>query len=131
MDTAKNPVLFIHEATAEREHFVRALSDSGTEVVIANDLKEAGEKLKRQNFFCIVIDLELKSGSAMSLIRLIRTRADLKNADTPIVILHSGLSKEAVRDLFGKIQGAFAKPVEVAMLTSHIAKIAKFVKMSE
>ena len=51
MDTAKNPVLFIHEATAEREHFVRALSDSGTEVVIANDLKEAGEKLKRQNFF--------------------------------------------------------------------------------
>lgn len=78
-----------------------------------------------------MIDLDLKSGNAASLIRLIRTRTDLKNAETPIVILHSGLSKEAVRELFGKIQGSFPKPVEVAALVAHFEKLVKFVKMSE
>ena len=118
-------VLVVEDNADQSSAMIKALQDAGFSPLGVDGITGAIFKLKNQKVSCIVLDLVLGEGNGAALIELVRTRKDLPNSDTPILVVSANLNKETLKGMAGKIQGAIAKPFDMKTFVSHVQRLAK------
>jgi CheY-like chemotaxis protein len=126
MDTAGGKLVLVVEDDADQSNaMLKTLQESGFSPMGVPGVREAIFKLKNQKFSLVVLDLLLGEERGQELIDLIRTRPDIPNAATPILVVSANLSKEALQGMAGKVQGAMVKPLDMAAFAATAQKLAK------
>lgn len=118
-------ILVVEDNPDQADSILKALQKEGFTATGVPGVREAIFKLKNQKFSCVVLDLLLGQEDGSLLVDLIRNRKDIPNSTTPILVVSGGLSKETLKRLAGKIQGALVKPVDMDAFVAQVQKIAK------
>jgi len=71
------------------------------------------------------MDINLGNDNGTDLIDLIRTRNDMQNQDTPILVISGFIDKVLMKKIAHRIQGALVKPFQLIALIGHIKKVTE------
>lgn len=124
----KRWILLVEDDRDLAETLETTISSAGYEIILAAGAKDAILKLRNQEFYAIITDINLAEGSGIELIEI--ARGDQKgnlNKKTPILVISGFFDKEVALKLQGKIQGAFVKPFPMEQL---LAKLKSFKQAS-
>jgi CheY-like chemotaxis protein len=115
-------VLVVEDEAAIRRAIVAFLTDAGYVVAEAEDGQEALARMRESLPDVVVLDLQLPTMSGSDFLN--RTRADLRLAAVPIVILSAdpGLT-EAAATLGAR--GALAKPFDLDILLAVVDRVSR------
>lgn len=116
-------VIVVEDDASQREAIASCLKSIGFVPHTAAGLREALFRLKNQKYALIILDLLLGKESGSDLIQIVRTRPDIPNSATPILVVSANLSKETLQSLSGKIQGAIVKPLDEAAFIAHVKRL--------
>lgn len=116
------PILIVEDDVELCNGIMRALHREGYNPSGAVELRDAMFKLKNQKYACVLLDMKLGIDFGEELITFMRTRADLDNGDTPIVVISGNLDRELVEKIAHRIQGALVKPFDMKTLLDSVKK---------
>ncbi|HEX3345134.1 MAG TPA: sigma-54 dependent transcriptional regulator [Polyangiaceae bacterium] len=113
-------VLIVDDEPGVREGLVRAVASRGHRTVAASSLEEARAALEREELDCVLLDVRLKDGDGLDLLR--EMRAGLQR-DTPVIMAtaygDSGRTIDAMKS------GAFeyvTKPFDLPVLLDAVER---------
>jgi DNA-binding NtrC family response regulator len=118
------PVLVVEDDKDICLSLIEALNAAGYFTTGASTVEDAQRKMKNQTFACLVIDLRLGEGAGEDLVAALRSRPDLQNLTTPVLIVSAHINEAVVARLKGKIQGALVKPVMLEALQNAVKRLA-------
>lgn len=117
-------ILLADDSPTEKEMMSSALKSAGFGVTAVDDGETALEKVKGEDFHCIVLDVIMPGKNGYQVCREIKNNEDTK--DIPVVIV---TSKGQESDKFwGKKQGAdsyLVKPFELEDLVKSVKELVK------
>jgi len=99
------------------------LNNAGFRPTGVTNSRDALSRLKNQKYSCIVLDLRLGEENGEDLIDVVRTRPEMQNANTPIIVISGHLSKQIAANIAVKIQGAIVKPFTTESLMGNIKRV--------
>jgi DNA-binding response OmpR family regulator len=101
------------------------LVSKGLQVLVADSVKTARVKLDNQKFAVLILDIQLKDGNTLELIREIRNDRKGPNKDTPIILTSGLLDKSLINTLGHYVQDALVKPFKSEELIHRIVTVLK------
>ncbi len=129
--TPISKILVVDDNENNRYSFVQLLKASDREIVTANSGKDALEKLFRDSFTLILLDVQMPEMDGLELASLIRSKNTLR--DIPIIFISAHYqSDEFVKR--GLALGAFdyiVKPVDPFILRSKIDLFLKLIQKQQ
>jgi len=114
--TEEAPRILIAASDAELVALVRdRLDGDGREVVVAGSTEAARQRLAEERFSMLLLDLELRDGTARSLLGALRERPG--TATMPIIVVGSPLDTAEEAELYGMGADQFlARPLDPVLL---------------
>src|SRR5580704_13827559 len=116
-------VLIVDDETGVREGLVRAVASRGYRTVPASSLAEARVALEKEEIACVLLDVRLKDGDGLDLLREMRAGA---HRETPVIMAtaygDSGRTIDAMKS------GAFeyvTKPFELPVLLDAVERAVR------
>lgn len=95
------------------------LRTAGYKVVLAHTARDAIQKLARQHFHCVIVDLQLKNERGEDVVINLRSFEDPRK-DTPVVVMSAFLDRDVVRNLTGSVQAVLVKPFTVETFVQRV-----------
>jgi DNA-binding response OmpR family regulator len=121
----KKTILIVEDDALLSQALSDTLITAEYSVVSATRLSDALHKTNNQRFACILVDLQLESGSGLNVIQQIRneTAKQSLNFKTPIILMSGYLEPDVIRGIANKVQGVLAKPFDVGAILSKIHEL--------
>ena len=116
-------ILVVEDEPELAESIRRYLERAEYRVLTANSVPEAIQKISRQTFTCIVLDLGLGYESGEEIIDSIRGTRSGFNTSTPILITSGNVSGEVFQRIRAKVQDVLVKPYSMRELWSRLEGI--------
>src|ERR1700726_1247008 len=116
-------VLIVEDDTSVREGLVRAVGSKGHRTTAAVGIAEAREALAREEVDCVLLDVRLKDGDGLDLLREIRGGPA---RETPVIMATAFGDSE--RTILAMKAGAFeyvTKPFELPLLLDAVERAVK------
>jgi len=116
-------VLIVEDDTGVREGLVRAVGSKGHKTTAVSGIAEAREALAAEPFDCVLLDVRLKDGDGLDLLREIREGAA---KETPVIMATAFGDSE--RTILAMKAGAFeyvTKPFDLALLLDGVDRAVK------
>ena len=111
-------ILVVEDNASDQSRIVEALTSAGYSVQIATTGAQALAKLRETRFDAMTLDLLLPDMSGLDL--LAQTRADVRNANLPVVVLTVVAEKGAVSGL--RVSDVLGKPLDTAALLAALRR---------
>lgn len=93
-------------------------------VVRADSARDAIHKLKKQDFFCVITDIRLATGSGEEVIGFLRNTKNLEqNANVPIIVMSGFLDRALAQRLKNQVNGGLVKPFSKESLLEKLQMI--------
>lgn len=128
----KYKVLVTEDNVTNQQVAKAILSKLNLEVDIANDGMEAIEKLKRNDYDIVFMDIEMPGIDGYEATRRIRKSKEVRNPDIPIIAMSAHVLKgEREKCLEAGMNEYVAKPVQVKTLVKVLGKFLKVSKKEE
>ena len=124
MSGAPRPILIVEDDQSLRSSLIGALEGEDFTCMGVGTVREATFKLKNQKFACVVLDLKLGEESGVEVATFMRTRKEIPNHLTPVLVVSGSFEPEVMKSLAGKVQGAMVKPLDLAALKEKLKKIS-------
>ena len=118
------PILVVEDDKDICLSLIEALNAAGFLASGAASVEDAQRKMRNQTYACLLIDLRLGAAAGEDLVTDIRTRPELNNLTTPVLVVSAHIDEIAVARLKGKIQGALVKPVMLELLQNAVKRLA-------
>lgn len=100
------------------------VTEMGLVAVTASSSREALQKLRKQNFACIVTDMKLRDGTGEEVIAFIRDTNRVEvNSATPIVMVSGKVDKELLEKVGKRVNGILVKPFTPDDLKNKLAHL--------
>jgi DNA-binding response OmpR family regulator len=122
--SAAKHILVIEDDKDLLESMKSILVDAGFVSTGVSAVREASFKLKNQKYACVVLDLRLGDESGEEIVEFMRTRKEIPNGQTPVLVVSASISPEVMKRLAGRIQGAIVKPFDLQAFTEKVKKLA-------
>ncbi len=136
MEDKLKRVLLVEDNTSDVEMVLRALSDYNlaNEVAVASDSDEAIDYLDRKGKFLmrkagnpivILLDMKLRKGNGLSVLKYVKTHPDLQTI--PVVILTSSREEKDVDSCYKNGANAYVvKPVDFHEFVDVVKRLGVF-----
>lgn len=116
--------LLVVEDDAELlETIIAALKRAGFACTGVASVQEAQFKLKIVKYACVILDLKLGDSSGEDIVTFMRTRKDILNHQTPVLLASGNINSEIVIGLAGKVQGGLVKPLDMDVLCEKVKNL--------
>jgi DNA-binding NtrC family response regulator len=116
-------VLIVDDETSIREGLVRAVSSKGHRTVAAASIAEARAAFEREPLDCVLLDVRLKDGDGLDLLRELRAGP---HRDTPVIMATA--YGDSDRTIHAMKAGAFeyvTKPFDLPLLLDAVERAVK------
>ena len=125
MSTFNKSILVVEDDPSFSEALRDSLVNAGFSVVLAARFSEALHKTNNQRFSCILMDLQLETGSGLQAIQLIRkgTAKEGLNYETPIILMSGHLEADIIKAAAGKVQAVMAKPFNTESILAKVKEL--------
>jgi len=116
-------VLVVDDEPGIRDGLARAVASKGHEVVVAGGLGEARERLREREIDCVLLDIRLKDGDGLDLLREIRAGAQ---SVTPVIMATAyGDSPRAIAAMKAGAFEYVTKPFDLPRLLDAVDRAIK------
>lgn len=117
-------VLVVEDDPVISEILLETLKHEGFRTVHSESVSEAIVKLSRQDFDCVVLDVQLKTESGEKVTRYLRS-GDYKKKNTPILLISGNLEGSLLEKLAPQINGALLKPFKMQIFVDRVKALIK------
>lgn len=92
--------------------------------VVAHSVKEATQKLRRQEFFCVITDIRLGTESGEEVIDFTKQKSTvIMSPNVPVIVISGFLDKDLVQNIIKKVHGALVKPFDLQVVIQKLKDI--------
>ncbi len=116
-------ILILEDEPEISEMIADRLSREGFKSVQCQRENEAMAKMKNQEFACVIVDIFLKRGNGQNMIEYLDEISRTRTYPIPVLVISGALDVKVVKNIRGKISGAFVKPFDMNALVSKIKAI--------
>lgn len=110
-------IFLLEDDTALSRGIRMALCGAERDVILADSIAQAWEKLEEMQFNLLILDINLPDGSGLDLLRNLRSRGD----DTPVILLTANdLEMDEVNGLEAGADDYITKPFSLAVLRARV-----------
>lgn len=110
-------IFLLEDDTALSRGIRMALCGAERDVILADSIAQAWEKLEEMQFNLLILDINLPDGSGLDLLRTLRNRGD----DTPVILLTANdLEMDEVNGLEAGADDYITKPFSLAVLRARV-----------
>lgn len=110
-------IFLLEDDTALSRGIRMALCGAERDVILADSIAQAREKLEEVRFNLLILDINLPDGSGLDLLRNLRSRGD----DTPVILLTANdLEMDEVNGLEAGADDYITKPFSLAVLRARV-----------
>ena len=110
-------IFLLEDDTALSRGIRMALCGAERDVILADSIAQAWEKLEEVRFNLLILDINLPDGSGLDLLRNLRSRGD----DTPVILLTANdLEMDEVNGLEAGADDYITKPFSLAVLRARV-----------
>ncbi len=110
-------IFLLEDDTALSRGIRMALCGAERDVILADSIAQAREKLEEVRFNLLILDINLPDGSGLDLLRNLRNRGD----DTPVILLTANdLEMDEVNGLEAGADDYITKPFSLAVLRARV-----------
>lgn len=110
-------IFLLEDDTALSRGIRMALCGAERDVILADSIAQAWEKLEEVRFNLLILDINLPDGSGLDLLRNLRSRGD----DTPVILLTANdLEMDEVNGLEAGADDYITKPFFLAVLRARV-----------
>ena len=95
----------------------------GYDVVYTPSAKDAKFKLDNQEFFCLLLDMNLAQGSGEDIVRHLTRARGVLNYATPIIVISGTLNNSRLLEIKDRVQAAIVKPFTIESLIQKIKSL--------
>jgi DNA-binding response OmpR family regulator len=89
---------------------------------LSDNLPDAIQKIQRQHYDIMIVDIKLKKGLGTDLILRAKNAQKGLNTNTPIFVTSGHLDQDLLSTIKNSIQGAFIKPYDFLKLRNTVLK---------
>jgi PAS domain S-box-containing protein len=115
------PVLLVEDNPINQELAQELLSSAGLVVTVANDGREALDRLAKQDFACVLMDVQMPVMDGLEATRQIRRQERFRSL--PIIAMTAGaMAEEREATVNAGMNDHITKPIDVAQLFATIAR---------
>jgi DNA-binding response OmpR family regulator len=97
----------------------------GFTVQAVHTLAEAGQRITRQRYTALIVDMQISRTEGAKIIEQARTSTHGFNYETPILVVSGTLDTERLERIRGKVQGVLVKPVAATEVTARTQALAR------
>lgn len=126
-----HPILIVEDEASFAQLVADRVTKAGFEVAWCGKINEARDKLAKEKFGCVLLDMSLQSGSGEDLITFVRQHRYIANFETPIVVMSGFLNDHLVGRIKDKVTHIFQKPFDYDQLLKKLAEIMPGVAKGE
>lgn len=123
--SAEKTVLVIEDDPQLCNSILKLLQEENYRCIGVSSSREALFRLQNQKYSCILVDLKLGEEKGEDLIATTRSRRDLPNRTTPILVITGNLDKQIATKMAGQVQGIVVKPFDPNTLLEKLNAICK------
>lgn len=110
-------IFLLEDDTALSRGIRMALCGAERDVILADSIAQAWEKLEEMQFNLLILDINLPDGSGLDFLRTLRSRGD----DTPVILLTANdLEMDEVNGLEAGADDYITKPFSLAVLRARV-----------
>lgn len=110
-------IFLLEDDTALSRGIRMALCGAERDVILADSIAQAWEKLEEMQFKLLILDINLPDGSGLDFLRTLRSRGD----DTPVILLTANdLEMDEVNGLEAGADDYITKPFSLAVLRARV-----------
>ena len=110
-------IFLLEDDTALSRGIRMALCGAERDVILADSIAQAREKLEEVRFNLLILDINLPDGSGLDFLRTLRSRRD----DTPVILLTANdLEMDEVNGLEAGADDYITKPFSLAVLRARV-----------
>jgi DNA-binding NtrC family response regulator len=121
-------VLIVDDERGVREGLARAVDKMGHRAVLASGLAQAREALGRESIDCVLLDIRLKDGDGLELLREVRAGAA---SETPVVMATAyGDSERAIQAMRDGAFDYLTKPFDLPKLMATVERALRQVELA-
>ena len=123
-------ILLAEDNVVNQKLVVRLLEKQGSAVVVANNGREALERLDRESFDLVLMDVQMPEMDGFEATAAIRGREELSGKHTPIIAMTAhAMQGDRERCLEGGMDGYTAKPIRLGELFEAIKEVTAEVRV--
>lgn len=120
----KKWILVVDDDVETAQALESYLTQHNFPVVLAHSVKEAQQKLRKQEFFCVVTDIRLGEGTGEEIISFVKQKSSgVYSPNVPVIVISGFLEKDLVARIVKQVQGVLVKPFEMTALVEKLKNI--------